>query len=308
MAMYTIELRNLLPHYKLFDFPYPIYDESKRRDFEQAFERHFYFREICCPEPDRFLWYLHDKMVTVFPYYNELMRTATIEYDIENPYNLTETYTRKTDSTGKSNAASHSVGLSDDERTTDTTDQRTNTGNGKTTNTGTHSETDKTVTETDGTENVGTAEEHTGKSVKKFLDTPQGKLNLDETDYLTNLTQDETNGSSEGSTDRDTHSTTETTRNVNGGSDQQQISETADTSEGKGNTTEKGEQRTRSDNNTRAESVANSVEEYVMQRKGNIGVNPASYEIDQHIKTQKTLQNIYRMFFDECEDLFMQVF
>lgn len=328
MALYTIMLGDLLRNYEIFGFPYPIYDEKERVKFETAFKQHFYFREICCPEPERFMWYLRDKMTTVFPYYNELMRTATIEYDVENPYNLTETYTRKTDSKGKSAGFASSVGTSEGVQDSEGSELREGSTSGNVTVSGNNSETENVKTETTGNEsgsNSGSRKEtvtgetdETSKVIKKHLDTPQGKLNLDNTDYLSDLTQDEGNRNVEetktanvtesGSNERETEGTSETSRTVNGSNGSETVSIGSDNSEVKtaGKVTQ--EEKTKADSNTRTESTGETVEEYTMTRKGNIGVNPASYEIDSHIKTQKTLKRIYEMFFDECEDLFMLVY
>lgn len=348
MALYTIMLGDLLRNYEIFGFPYPIYDEKERVKFETAFKQHFYFREICCPEPERFIWYLRDKMNTVFPYYNELMRTATIEYDVENPYNLTETYTRKTDSKGKAAGFMSSVGTSEGVQDSEGSETRESATSGNVTVSGNNSETENVKTETTGNEsgsNTGSRNEtatgetsgtnmqtsensETSKDVKKYLDTPQGKLNLDTVDYLTNLTQEEVtrNGSGEvsnttsgsetraanvtenGSNERETEGTSETARTVNGSNGSETVSSGLDNSEVKTTGKVTQEEKTKADSNTRTESTGETVEEYTMTRKGNIGVNPASYEIDSHIKTQKTLKRIYEMFFDECEDLFMLVY
>lgn len=304
MAQYTMELRTIAENQPIFDFYYPFYDEKKRPEFEEAFIRHFYFREICCDEPARFLWFLRDKMTTVFPYYNELLRTATIEYPLENPYNLTETYTRKSDSADKSNAASYSVGRSENEQETsvNSTGNTNHTGSDTETSSGERENARRgTITKT-----VDATSETTSDKLQKFLDTPQGKTDFANADYLTNMTNDieesaTENKSTEASTDNTTDTETSSgTRNAQNNS--QTAQETSSTE------TATGMQRTTADTNTRSEAIGQRTEEYTLHRYGNIGANPASYEIDAHINTQKTLKNIYQMFFDACEDLFMMVY
>lgn len=317
MAIYTIELKDVIESRgNIFNFAYPFYDESKRHEFERAFIQHFYFREIGQETIDRFMVYLRDKMFTVFPYYNELLKTATIEYDVENPYNLTETYTRKTDSKGKSMGAAYSVDRREsDQNSTGASNRKTegaahskgssdSAGSEKTTNTGSATETVHGVNSADGSA--------TSKNVKKFLDTPQGLIDLDSTDYLTNLTQEESetnnNQSSTSDSEKKSDSRNETVRDSSTLSNQKSVTNETGKEEEQSKTTVHNEDKGTNDTNTRAESVGEQVEQYTMTRKGNIGVNPASYEIDAHIKTQKTLKRIYEMFFDECEDLFMLVF
>lgn len=331
VAKYTIELRDVVKHYPIFSFPYPFYDEHKRREFEQSFIRHFYFREICCPSVEQFLFYLEDKFQLVFPYYNELMRTATLEYDIENPYNLTETYTRNVDSMGESRGIYSGVDQMQRSETGNTETESSSTrkedqhGTGKSTTT--DNSTSKTVgnevvdgessrnaTTTDNGKNSNTTNETT-----KFLDTPQGAVDLDSIDYLTNLTNKKTEGSGSSENTQtvkdgsesltETDSTSTTTGNATSVTDSEtecNVTENG-SSEGKTIVQTEGEQKVTQDSNTRNKNEQKQVETYTMVRKGNIGVNPASHEIDCHIVTQKTLKRIEEMFFNECEDLFMLV-
>lgn len=336
MAKYTMELRDVVAHYNIFNFPYPIYDEKKRPEVEESFIRHFYFREIGVDTPDMFIWFLRDKFNLVFPYYNELMRTATIEYDIENPYNLTETYKRKTDSSGKSNTAAYAVGHVTEDQTGTADETRKDETTGTSTGRGTSDQKETTSSETEGFEEGNTAgtrsetvnaettgnRNNTDNLIEKFHDTPQSKLNLNDSDYLTHIKQNDntgsvtergtnnqsTNGNTSEESERHTEGTSETVRNLNGSTtDEQSRTETTETN-GKTETHANSEQKSTNDSNTRSESIGNQVEEYELIRKGNIGANPASYEIDMHIKTQQTLKRILEMFFNECEDLFMGVY
>lgn len=272
MAKYTHELRDVVANYNIFAFQYPFYNEKERKDFETAFVRHFYFREICTPSINQFLVFMEDKFNIVFPYYNELLRTATIEYDIENPYKLTETYKRKVDTSGKTKGVSSSVGQVFDTSNSETNEQ----------NSSVHSDSVK--------RDESSSQEQQGKSLEKNLDTPQGAFNLDDHDYISALKSNESESSESSSV-----------------TSNQQSSGTNSTN-GKSEATSESERRTTEDANTRQETQGNEIEEYVLERKGNIGVNPASFEIDKHIDTQKTLKKIYQLFFDECEDLFMMVY
>ena len=327
MAKYTMELREILAHEPIFDFSYPIYDEHKRHEFESAFMRHFYFREIGFDTVDMFKHYLHDKFIVIFPYYNELMRTATLKYDIENPYNLIETYTRKTDSLDKGASFLSAVTRGKDKTTAETTDSRTGETSGRVNQTGQNGQnetvkTDSTGNETgNGTVNsekngaVNATDKH--NNVNKYMDTPQGLTDLRNSKYLTNMTDDTYEGSNESETsekvkqtsvdEKKTAAQSETVRNLSGNHSDESLSEGAERSEGHSETLGTAERENVNDSNARTENIGKQTEEYILERKGNIGVNPASYEIDMHIKTQQTLQRIYEMFFNECEDLFMQV-
>ena len=328
MASYTIELKDVVSHHNIFAFQYPFYDEKKRREFEQAFIRHFYFREICHPSIDRFMFYLEDKMNTVFPYYNELLNTAQIEYSVLDNYNVTETFERKYENIGKVAGVSSTVGQVMDEQksegkgnsstvgTTNSTDGFTESVQTEELNTGTvDKQTTGTGMESKTTDNKLT---HTNDKLNKFLDTPQGQLDLSNAGYLTSLTNDTENGNSTDKKDEKVTSNTGGTEVVN--EEGEKTSETThsssrDTSDSRNEQTDtetsstfEGNQRSTQDNNTRTESVHDHREEYTMIKKGNIGVDTDADMIQKHINLQQVLSNIQKMFFDECEDLFMMVY
>jgi hypothetical protein len=52
----------------------------------------------------------------------------------------------------------------------------------------------------------------------------------------------------------------------------------------------------------------NGTESYTLERNGDIGVDTTPDKLKKHIEIQKILTTIYIQFFDECEDLFMQVY
>lgn len=309
MAMYSLELRQIVENgIPIFDFQYDFYDIKKKNEFERDFIRHFYFREIGVETIDKFKWFLEDKMKLVFPYYNELLKTAEIEYNILDNYNVKEEYTIKRENKGKTSGVFSSRGKVNDEHATEGNSEV----NGEHQNSA-----DETINNTtSGREegNVTNSKTVSGttsdneKLDKRFLDTPQGKLNLETTDYLTtmNLDQSERSGDSETNENGESNNVVEsegqndTVRNVEDSGTNKQT--------GKTNSSYTGEQRSTHDNNSRSESINEQTETYEHIKKGNIGVDTDSDMIQKHIKLQKTLMRIKTMFFDECEDLFMQVF
>lgn len=345
MAKYTIELKDVVAAgHNIFDFPYPFYDERKRHEFEEKFIRHFYFREIGCSTIDRFKVYLEDKMNVVFPYYNKLFEAAAIEYDLLNNYNLTEEFTTTRENTGKTAGVSSTVGQlfgtqeseSQNDRTVDSVgnadtmghDTETETSNSTTETTGT-SKTDTTNSQTvEGSNNKTTTEsvEDSKRNVKKFLDTPQGQTDLSNSKYLTDLTDvtedgeqtrngtesgtdtQTTNGS--GSSDTETTGDSETTTTRNGEKNTTVNQETTgkETTDDHVSATVTDEQKTTQDNNTRTFMDSKQTETHTLTRIGNIGVQTGADMVRIHVELQKTLRKIERMFFDECEDLFMLVY
>lgn len=308
MAEYTIELRKIVEGGKnIFPFNYPFYDEKKRPDFEKRFIKHFYFREIGCETVDRFIHYLDDKMNTVFPYYNELFKTAAIEYSVLDNYNIKETTTMKRENVGASSGESYSVGKILNEQTTETDENRTSNriGSSETTRNTTNEsdETANTSRDRDGSED----ETNSSKKIKKFLDTPQGQVDLTDSKYLTTLGDDTEDGDRNKTLTETESSETSATKTSSGEETSDYSDNVAENSEAKTSNTFTGEERTTADNNTRTRSEGSTTETIEHTRKGNIGVDTDADMIQKHIKLQKILTQIEKMFFDECEDLFMLV-
>lgn len=345
MAKYTVELRAIVESgEKIFNFPYAFYDEAKRPEFERKFIQHFYFREIGSETIDRFKWFLRDKMETVFPFYNKMFEAAAIEYNILDNYNLTEEITISRENQGKTSGISSTVGQVLGDQSTESKQNRVTDTTGNVTNDGTDTETEKTETDTtnssttnttttdtasgtsNGSKTTSGKSETTGNVVKKFLDTPQGQTDLSATTYLTTLNHDvedttvNNNGTetSTGSTSSESNGTNKTTVSGSGDSDTDRTltrkTNTTQTSTGKETASDTlegtvhDEQRTTQDNNTRTYVDNHTSETQTTVRKGNIGVDTDSDAIEKHLRLQKTLTQIERMFFDECEDLFMMIY
>ena len=102
MAKYTIELRalNNPPFFKLFDFKYDFYEESKKEQFEQKFIDYFYMREIEHATAEEFKHELRTKLNLIAPYYTQLYETELKSKNIEFLLNkdLKETFLREVES------------------------------------------------------------------------------------------------------------------------------------------------------------------------------------------------------------------
>ena len=102
MAKYTIELRalNNPPFFKLFDFKYDFYEESKKEQFEQKFIGYFYMREIEHETVEEFKHELRTKLNLIAPYYKQLYETELKSKNIEFLLNkdLKETFIREVES------------------------------------------------------------------------------------------------------------------------------------------------------------------------------------------------------------------
>lgn len=250
MAEYTIELRHVVQNHNIFDFNYPFYDENKRSTFERDFIRHFYFREIGSETIDRFKLLLEDKMRTVFPYYNELFRTAQVEYSILDNYDITETTTMERKNVGKSLGEIHAVGQIFNDQSTETNEDKTASRNGSGMTSKDNSQ-NENETHIIGRTTVGD-ETNDKESIKRFLDTPQGKLDLSDNKYLTTLNHDSDDITLHKEATESESKASE--RQVGGREREQYLSQGDETGNTKTTNTFNGEERSTTDNNTRTSS------------------------------------------------------
>ena len=138
---------------KVFDFYYPIFDESYRRTLESKILKHYYTREICAETVGLWKLWLSAKMNEIMPYSNEMYKSALLEYNPLYDVDLTRVHDgegNKHNVTENNLASTRSGGWTD-----------TDVDSGSTTN------------------------------VRKYSDTPQNGLNdVMEDKYLTNVTVD----------------------------------------------------------------------------------------------------------------------
>lgn len=128
---------------KIFNFPFPIYDEEYRLPLETKILTAFYTREIGSETVGLWRLRLAQKLNEIMPYYNQLYKSTTLDF---NPlYDVNITRTHKTTNTG------------------DTTVDNTETNNGTD---------NKTMTQ-GGT--IGDASTNTRWDL--YSDTPQGGVN-----------------------------------------------------------------------------------------------------------------------------------
>lgn len=111
MANYTMEIREMINNPVIngvFTFDYPFYNDNidDKKEFEELFEKYFYFREIGFETPDRFKMKLESKLKLIMPYYRQL---ALTEWDkvknadeMMNSKDLTETTTHEQTLSGTS--------------------------------------------------------------------------------------------------------------------------------------------------------------------------------------------------------------
>ena len=149
---------------KVFNFDFPIYDESYRNVLCTKILKHYYTREIGAETVGLWKLWLDARLNEIMPYYNQLYRSAMIEfntmYDVDLTTGYNKTFDGSTDITGNSN--------------------ENNSGNSGTSVSGQNSNT----------------------TYNLFSDTPQGALdNIENETYLTNATKIRENGNNSNNTD-----------------------------------------------------------------------------------------------------------
>ena len=154
---------------KIFNFDYPIFDVNHKADLETKILKHYYTQEIGLETYG--LWHLEldKRMNEIMPYYNELYRTASLEFNPLDDVNYTKTH-EGTDSDNIEESVNH-INTGSSERNVESSE--TSHAEGETNNDST--------------------------SWSLYSDTPQGTIantDLSVNAYLTSATKD-TNNSTE---------------------------------------------------------------------------------------------------------------
>lgn len=197
---------------KIFNFDFPIFDEEYRIPLEVKILRTYYTREIC--EETVGLWKLRlqNKLCNIMPYYNQLYKSALLEFDVFKDVDYTEnnegtthdnlqkiinfqnlggvdtnTYTKngKEKNTTNYNGGSTNITSYEGKETNDIDYKGTETNATDYTGTETNS-TDYKGSEKDVSKTSGNTTKTPPTKITTKSDTPQGGLNgLISEDYLT---------------------------------------------------------------------------------------------------------------------------
>lgn len=219
-------IKNCLP--KVFDFNFPIFDESYRTVLETKILRHYYTREIGLETVGLWKLKLNTKLNEIMPFYNQLYKSELIEF---NPlYDVELTRERKIE--GKGTKDTENGESRNGENHADTSQSSSNmvteNGGDKGTVNGT----------SDGTQNQNTS----GNATNMYSDTPQGAItDLQAGKYLTNATVDSATNTFAGASHDSTSQTSENTRNndtnTDGSTDSSNDGEYSSNMDGYSNTT-----------------------------------------------------------------------
>jgi len=139
MAKYTTQLRSIVESgTPVFDFDYPIFDESYRKVLEQKIIDTYYFREIGLETVGQFKHFLKSKLNNIMPYYNEQYLALEVfkTYDpyVNKDITVSQKRTNSQESTGKANSTSKSDSTNTSESTSNGREIYSDTPQGKLSN------------------------------------------------------------------------------------------------------------------------------------------------------------------------------
>lgn len=175
---------------KIFNFNFPMFDESYRPVLERKILKHYYTREIS--EESVGLWKLrlNTKLNEIMPYYNKLYNSELLEF---NPlYTSNLTIDKKTDFGSDKQGLENIIDRTDTNNTTDTTSGRNYSQTRNSENDENYSAISHTNSESD----------ENSTNYELVSDTPQGALTgVDSETYLTNAKKSTHTGHADGTAD-----------------------------------------------------------------------------------------------------------
>lgn len=114
----------------IFDFTYPIFNESHRQNLEQKIIKRYFFREISCEDVMEWKLRLDAKMNDIMPYYNKMYESVGYLTDILDDVDYTRIFDEQTANSGIENTTS----TQDIENQSQSNGSSTSTGKNDTTN------------------------------------------------------------------------------------------------------------------------------------------------------------------------------
>lgn len=99
---------------KVFNFDYPIFDESYRKTLETKILKHYYTREIGFETVGLWLLKLDTLMNEVMPYFNQRYKSETLEFNPLYDFDVTREHTNTKEEQGSTNATGQNTSSSTD--------------------------------------------------------------------------------------------------------------------------------------------------------------------------------------------------
>jgi hypothetical protein len=254
---------------KVFDFDFPIFDESYRNVLETKILRHYYTREIGLETVGLWKLKLETKLTEIMPFYNQLYKSELLTFNPFYDVDLTRDHKMSREKTAKQTGIIN-------------TNEDTSTDENSTLDSVSDTDTN-TTTSSSSVENTGASKQH----YDKYSDTPQGSLtNVQNDTYLTNARM---------INDTDTQ-TGNATVSENGESKGNVTSNTAAESNIKFNRN--------ADINSTNDSNVNTLDDYVEHIKGKNGETSYSSLLKEF---RETFINIDMMIINDLSELFFNL-
>lgn len=313
MSKYTTELRYICEAYAGLDHSvgydqvnsvieaskdqifeeYEIFDEAYRSVLNTKILRHYYTREICAETVGLWKLWLNNTMHEIMPYYNQLYRSATLEfnpfYDVD--YSVSHVGTGSSVNKNKvEEATTHEDNRNTSRNTSeniDTSGNRNNVDSSSSKGTTNASDKDRGTNSTDTT--------------NRMSDTPQGGLNgmesLELNTYLSAASIANERNVHENTSDRTSSNTTDTS------------SVKSETSNEDRNRTENGFetaiQNGKVNKNGESSNELSSLSQYTERVSGKRSGASYAYMLMEY---RKTMLNIDEMIINELSDLFFKLY
>lgn len=282
---------------KVFDFPYPIFDEAYKPILEKKILKHYYTREIAFETVGLFKLKLDTMLNEIMPYYNQLYNSELLEFNPLYDVDVTRTHEKEATGTANNTGTLNANGTAESEATSisNTTGSTTGKFDGNTTGTtgGTNTSTD-TVTS-------GNTQTGSGSNLDAFSDTPQGAVgNLETYDYLTNarkVVNSNTIENASNSSNTTNGSTTGSSTNIVDDS-------SSGTSESDTTATDTSTNTTSNTANTTSNTQTTSLEDYIEKVSGKQGSQSYSSMLQDF---RQTFLNIDKLIIEELSDLFFNL-
>ena len=303
---------------KIFNFPYPIFDEAYRPVLEKKILKHYYTREICAETVGLWKHYLDMRMNEIMPYYNKLYESELLAFNPFYDVDLTKDHTQtgqsdtsheRNDSETESNTRTDNLTRTDDFTRTD---NLTRTDDLTRTDAFTRTDNLKSTSQDSGTQGESGSEVNKNDHWDMYSDTPQGALsNVRNESYLTNARHVTDDGS--GSTHNSTTTfgkkvvVDDTGTQQNGGTSKNTGTQTnTGTQKNGGTQTNTGTQKNDGTKAFTSEYTTgiNSTEQYLEHVKGK---TPGASYSKLLLEYRETFLNIDMMIIEDLSDLFMQL-
>lgn len=320
---------------KIFTEPVEFFDNAYRPIILKKLLKHYYTREICAETFGLWQLWINNRLSEIMPYYNNLYKSALLEFDPFNEVDLTRSYNKESDGTSamernkKERQDKDTTGTK--QHTTDFTDKTIDNESYKEDSTskqildGESLETRNTLDNRSGTTSVTESGTRSGTTntdkdtTDAFSDTPQGSLsNISNMTYLTNarIVNENTDSTDHESTQA-TKTTTENINETGTGTIKNETDNTTDTTENTSGTGSLDRSKTSKEifNSTATENIDNektekttqdntskNLEEYLEHIVGKKSTKSYSELLNEY---RNTFLNIDLMFIREFSDLFM---